>query len=571
MAVLLEKPGIEPRVSWGCGGWLGKYSSGDILAAMPSTGAVGRVAVGLGGIVAAAFVVLPLTGEVPVVRVGPILLFFLLVLIIVARPWRWSSDDWTAIDAWQPSPGVIRLGAVIAGLTLCWFVLTRFRSGEINAIDFTVYYDRPNFQTAIGNLLFVESGDDPVRSWRTYLAVHAHWAMVPLALFYLVWPSPLWTLTLSVFAVVAGAVYSLRIIRRTGGGGALAVVSAFAFVLNDSTARTLNYGFHVEVLYAWFLPWMIDAGLRRRWISFLLAGLATVAVKEDAFLPLLAVAATVLLVSGKGLTSVERFLIVPAPIVAALINLELFLQIVVPRFSATGAVFYASYWANYGPTTGAALLGMLQHPWRVVMSTFNSSFLKAVALPHLYLPFVGWRWFVGALPIVILYGASANEQLRSFGIYYAIVLVPFLVLAAAAGARGITELLNGGAQTRVVAAVVIVIAALAGGLSSGGYSLRPWKQEIAKLPQVIESLNAEKSLLVQSGLYPHAGYDSRVQLLTSQTLGDPRFAGAAIVLAPGLSAYPFDADALAPLLLLPEVLRTREGLVVVRQPGGRYP
>ena len=115
----------------------------------------------------------------------------------------------------------------------------------------------------------------------------------------------------------------------------------------------------------------------------------------------------------------------------------------------------------------------------------------------------------------------------------------------------------------------IIIAAMAGGLSSGGYSLRPWKQEIARLPQVLESLNAEKFLLVQSGLYPHAGYDSRVQLLTSQTLGDPRFAGAAIVLAPGLSAYPFDAAGLAPLLLLPEVLRTREGLVVVRQPAAR--
>jgi hypothetical protein len=200
---------------------------------MLSMGAVGRMAVGLGGIVAAAFVVLPLGGLVPVVRVGPILIFFLLVLIVVARPWRWTLEDWNAVDEWQPSSGVIRLGAVIAGLTLGWFVLTRFRSGEINAIDFTVYYDRPNFQTAIGNLLFVESGDDPVRSWRTYLAVHAHWAMVPLALFYLVWPSPLWTLTLSVLAVVAGAVYSLRIIQRAGGGGALAVASALAFVLND--------------------------------------------------------------------------------------------------------------------------------------------------------------------------------------------------------------------------------------------------------------------------------------------------------------------------------------------------
>jgi len=32
-------------------------------------------------------------------------------------------------------------------------------------------------------------------------------------------------------------------------------------------------GFHPEVLYAWFIPWMIHAGVRRRWRSFLIAAL----------------------------------------------------------------------------------------------------------------------------------------------------------------------------------------------------------------------------------------------------------------------------------------------------------
>jgi hypothetical protein len=35
-------------------------------------------------------------------------------------------------------------------LLLSWIVLTRFQSGEINGVDFTVYFDRPCFQTLQG-------------------------------------------------------------------------------------------------------------------------------------------------------------------------------------------------------------------------------------------------------------------------------------------------------------------------------------------------------------------------------------------------------------------------------------
>jgi hypothetical protein len=59
-------------------------------------------------------------------------------------------------------------------------------------------------------------------------------------------------------------VHAGRIVQCLGGGGLLSTATALAFVLNDNTARTLNYGCHPEVLYAWFIPWMIEAGLRGR-------------------------------------------------------------------------------------------------------------------------------------------------------------------------------------------------------------------------------------------------------------------------------------------------------------------
>jgi len=513
----------------------------------------------------AAFVALPLLGGASVVRVAPILLFALILTLLAARPWTWSGDEWLAVGDWHPSDAAVRWAAIAAGLIVFWFVLTRFRAGGINAIDFTVYYDRPSWQTLLGRPLFIESADDPMRAYRTHFAVHAHWLMVPVAALYFIAATPLWLLALSVVAVIVGAVYTLRIVQFTGAGGLIASASAFAFVFNDNTARTLNYGFHPEVLYAWFVPWMIHAGLRRRWTSFGLASLACVSVKEDAFLLVFAAAVSVALVAGRTLTRIERLVFLPAPVALATLNLILYYGFVVPSLSATGAPFYAAYWANYGPTAPTAAAGMLRHPMQVLTSTLTSPFFTRIILAHLYLPLIGWRWVAGIVPVIVLYGASANDQLRSFGIYYAIVLVPFLVLATARGAERLAGIvITQQGRARAVASLVIVLGALLAGISNAGYSLRPWKEEISALPEFLHTLGREQALLVQSGLYPHAGYESRIQVLTPDTLHDQRYADATLVLAPGLSAYPLTATDLEQLVRLPSIAE-RRGLLAVRR------
>lgn len=540
-----------------------------ILSRLRGITTISKMAAILGTAVLSAFVVLPLVGWPAVIRVAPIVLCVAMILLVAVRPWTWSATEWARVRDWNPSRRIVRAISVAVGLILFWFVLTRFRSGEINAIDFTVYYDRPNFQTMLGRPLYVESADDAARAYRTYLAVHAHWIMLPLAALYFLWATPLWLLALSVVAVVVGAVYTLRIIQNAGGGGVLGSAAALAFVLNDNTARTLNYGFHTEVLYAWFVPWMIHAGMLRQWKSFGAATLACIAVKEDAFLLVFGVAAVLLLVPGRSLQRME-WLFVAASIAVATLNLMLYYQFLVPRLSPTGAPLYANYWANYGPTAMTALVGMLQHPGTVLLSTLTSGFMTRVMVPHLYLPFVGWRWMLGIAPIIFLYGSSANEQLRSFGIYYAIVVVPFLVLGAATGAERCAGLLvKPRGKALGVAATVIVFGALIAGISNAGYSIRPWKPEITALPDLLRKLPPDQIVLVQSGLYPHAGYASRIQVLTKDTLNDSRYARAMLVLAPGVSAYPLTSADIEHLNALPVTTRGPSGLIAVQRMSER--
>jgi hypothetical protein len=115
----------------------------------------------------------------------------------------------------------------------------------------------------------------------------------------------------------------------------------------------------------------------------------------------------------------------------------------------------------------------------------------------------------------------------------------------------------------------VLLGALLAGATRAGYSLRPWKHETAAAPKAARRLHDEDVVLVQSGLFPHVGYDDRFRLLTPETLDDPRHAGAVVLLTPRLGAYPFSARSLT------ESLAGRspngempDGLLAVRLPEG---
>jgi hypothetical protein len=82
----------------------------------------------------------------------------------------------------------------------------------------------------------------------------------------------------------------------------------------------------------------------------------------------------------------------------------------------------------------------------------------------------------------------------------------------------------------------------------------------------VESLASEPIVLVQSALYPHAGYDARVVLLTRETLREPRYTGRAVVLAPPLDAYPLSKAEIEALARQGSQTASGDGIVVVRRP-----
>jgi uncharacterized membrane protein len=512
----------------------------------------------------AVLVAAPLVGWPPVVRLPAVLLPAIVVAVLVLRPWRWSESDWNALERWQPSRRELVIAAIAVALLLFWFVLTRFESAQINAVDFTVYFDRPCNQTVHqGRPLFVERADLPSFSNRSQLAVHAFWAMLPVCTPYAIFATPYWLLILSVVVVVAGSVRMFRIGGTLRWSGPLAAATALASLLNDNMARTLNGGFHAEVLDAWLVPWLLDAGTRRARASYLAAALACVLVKEDAWLMLFAAAVCLMLVRGEAMTHRDRILFLVLPTAIAVLNFLVFYRIVVPALTPDGNVTYAAFWSNYGPTPMQAIVAMASHPWRVLEEVATSGFFPTVMMPHLLLPLIGWRWSIGTAPIVTLYGASANPQLRAFGIYYSIVLLPFLTLAASSGALTITGWLNL-RRASIWAAAIVVVGAVLVGSSHRGYSLRRWRPEVAATGRAVSLLVSEHVVLVQSAIYPHAGYAPTVQLLTPESLHDAQNSDAVLLIAPALSGYPLGDEDIRRLAHLPVIRPMPDGLLAVR-------
>src|SRR5262249_27791714 len=159
---------------------------------------------------------------------------------------------------------------------------------------------------------------------RSELADHAYWGMLAVCSLYAVHPSPMWLHLVSALAVVMGAVGVLRVLQCVGAGGVVASAAALAFVLNDNTARTLNFGFHPEVLYAGLVPWIIATGLSGARLPFLAATLACVLVKEDACLPIFGAGVALALHRFRAMTWGERVLFLVLPTVIALANLGVY-------------------------------------------------------------------------------------------------------------------------------------------------------------------------------------------------------------------------------------------------------
>ena len=395
----------------------------------------------------------------------------------------------------------VAIAAAIVFLFLLRIVIAKFHALEVNAWDFSVYYDRPLERTAHGSFMHVEEIDGSL------MGVHAYWVLFAFAPLYAIHATPYWLLLLQAAAIAAAVVAAFAFVRRAANDDFIAVVVALAFLVNRYTAKALQYVFHPEIFYPLALFLLFWAFLEKRVRWFVVALLLVASIKEDAILPVFGFALTAALVYRRW-----RWALAAVAIVATVFAVDY--ALVLPRFaqSKPDAPWFAGYWGSYGDSLWTALLGILTSPGRVLSRVISGSLDVWISLA--FMPLAGFGWLLAALPPLLIYCSADMDKLHYLTLYYSMPVLPSVFAAIPFGVQRIAR------QRRAIArccALLVLVASIALG---AGYTLRaphPDRDLVRPMVEITAS-----TIWVQGALFPHAGYDPRVKVLNERAQRDGR-------------------------------------------------
>jgi hypothetical protein len=427
------------------------------------------------------------------------------------------------------SPGLVAAAGAAATMLVFFVIRNRYLGFEVNAWDFS-FYDRSLADPFARGFLFngIEN--------RSVLGTHAYFLLLLFLPLYAISPSPYWLLGGQAVLVGLAVIAGFHCLRRVCRDDLATALLCAAFVLNPYTARAVQYAFHPEIFYPACLFLLVYGFLAQRPVLFLLGLFATAAVKEDAVFPLIGLAITSSLYYRRRRWAAA----------AAGVGLILFLvdyYVALPYFSGReGPPWYSHYWAKYGPTPPAALLGMVSHPLELARDCLRSGLWQLTGTLALA-PFGGYEWLLAVVPMIVPYSAAAGTQLAQLRLYYSLPLLPYVFLAAASGLRRVGSLAGASpAQTRtrsrVGALAVLLISAFVG----PGYRLV--RRQAADAPSRLARVAVGRPLLVQGALLPHVAYSRNYSVLQPPVAIDGSHG---FLIAPDVTPYPFSRSELQSL------------------------
>jgi uncharacterized membrane protein len=349
-------------------------------------------------------------------------LFIALVLVAglrhLLRPW--------AIPAFEPR-------AVVAGATVAYalgfsFVtVTRHVNLQTHALDLG-YYVQVVWSMATGRGPRVSLPE--MHAWGDHLSPIL-WAIVPA--FWLA-PGPITLLVLQSIALALGAPAVYLLARRRLGDPRLATLFALLYLTNPSLHGMNVRDFHAAALAVPLLLWAFVAAEAGRALLFAGTLVLVLATREDAALAVMGV--------GLWLGLARRqWLAGAATAVGAFAVLWADVRWVIPGFRGESYSHLGRYEA-FGRSLPEIALGILRHPLAVLARVATPDrlvYLLAMLVPLGFLSLVAPAELAGALPGLVQNLLSRDPVLFHHRTQYQSFVLPFLILAAIAGAARLRD------------------------------------------------------------------------------------------------------------------------------------
>ena len=250
---------------------------------------------------------------------------------------------------------------------------------------------------------------------------------------YYFFQTPMFLLLLQSAALASGVVFSYRLARRQLSPW-MSLLLALAYFFYPPIGYTNLYEFHQTSLAVPFLFMMILGYAESRFLLFSMGALLAMSLQENIPMAVFMMAV---------LASMDRkkahWIAVPAVLSVGWIAVGV--GLIKPRFNK-GFMEMFSIYSYLGKTPADALRTLVFHPTSWINSVFTPQamrYLFQVLAPLLFLPLVGWRFFLPVVPFIFQHLLSTRAVERTVHAHYVIEMVPFLAAAAAAGTAKLLE------------------------------------------------------------------------------------------------------------------------------------
>lgn len=390
------------------------------------------------------------------------------------------TGDQAARPRWQFPRERWMLLAVIGACALVFSYLSVARHYTFNTSAYDLaMYDQAVWNTSQGRPFTINLLEDTMPGLTNKLGDHVEPILLPLAALYRLRSNPDVLLMVQAIAL-AGLIWPLyQLVRQRSQSVWLAGVAVALYLLHPGMWNALLFDFHPVTLGAAFLVFALWLMVQRKHMAALIFAVLAMMCKEQLGLSvaMLGVYAVLFVrrpersaTQSQDASRLVRFfrsrdwrfglLLIVIGIAWSIIALG----VIVPAFQPSGSSYYLNRYGKLGSTFAEVLLSPLTKPdvfWSVISGAKRIAYYGDLLLPLGFLPLLGIEMLLPALPDIALNTLSAFAPSRTLDYHYAMIAVPFLVLATAWGIDRLARWLGRWVNRRAVLIAASGVALLA--------------------------------------------------------------------------------------------------------------
>ena len=268
------------------------------------------------------------------------------------------------------------------------------------------------------------------------LSAHADFILILFAPFYTLWPDPRNLLFLQTVIVAIGAFFTFLIAKEILKNKNLALIFAFAYLINPSVQRANLYDFHAVTLATTFLLAAFYFFIKKRYQYFLLFSVLAGLCKEQIWL--------IISLFGFFLFFQHKKRIFGLILFTGCMLLTYFLiSYAIPN--ALGSKHFAlSYYSDFGDSPIKIVKTIILSPQKtfsIILQPDRIAYLNQIFSPLGYLSLLAPVFLIFAMPDLIIDLLSNNTQLHQIYYQYTTTITPFIFIAAIFGAALLKKLI----------------------------------------------------------------------------------------------------------------------------------